>query len=474
MVEIISPPEPSFQRPPLNTSSSSETVVGGGDPESPYQKHDDVFEEHSNRILDDDCATIHEYPEGTLKSYLVVMGSFMGLVPCFGLLNILGVIESYVNEHQLSSVNSSTVGWIFSIFTFVTYTTCIFSGTYFDHSGARAPLITGTMLVVCGLVATASCQTLVQFIMAFSIMTSLGNGILMSPLIAVVPHYFFAKRAFFCSIATLGGSFGGILFPLMFKALFPKIGFAWSMRIFALICAVCLLFSISFARERAQFRARIHEKSTTKEKLQLYLSSFDFKSLKDLKFLFCVFGAVFAEVSAMSSITYFASYSKIRGFTIDDSYILVTMVNVGTLPGRFFTGYLADKLGRFNVFIVTILMTAVVNLVIWMPFGHSHEALYAYSVIYGVFSGSVFSLLPVCCGQVCKTSDFGKRYSTMYFVIAFGVLVGVPIGGAIIGNQSIQRYNYFIIYTAVVAFLSAGCYVTSRYYCIGRKVLIKF
>ncbi len=479
--EPIKPPDPVAQRPNFYAIDSSETIVGTG-PESLYKKDDfEYFQQdpttaYNSENEDDDHNEVAEgFPEGgSLKSYLVVFGSFMGLVPCFGLLNILGVIESYVNEHQLSNVSSSTVGWIFSINTFMTYTTCIFSGTYFDHGGSRAPLITGSALLVPGLVATASCQTLIQFIMAFGIMTALGNGILMSPLIAVISHYFFKKRAFFCSLATLGGSVGGVAFPLMFRELFPKVGFPWSLRIFALISATCLSFSIAFARERKL--ESLSEKVTLsrKEKVKSYFNSFDFKALKDPKYFFCVLGAVFAEISAISSITYFASYSKTRGFSVNDSFILVSLVNAGTLPGRLITGYLADKVGRFNVFIVTIIFTAVVNLTVWMPFGYNSKVLYAYSVFYGVFSGSVFSLLPVCCGQVCKTEDFGKRYSTMYFIIAFGTLFGVPIGGAIIGDKSVERYNYFIIYTAVTAVASASCYVISRYYCIGKKVFARF
>lgn len=486
------------ERPKFVSYDSSETVVSASvafieDLEAQHtkvHKIDDFNEHHDSdaesiitigndathdekkvsMFMDD----VDDFPEGGLKSYLVVLGSFLGLIPCFGLFNILGVIESYVDEHQLSNVNSSTVGWIFSVFSFITYTTCIFSGTYFDRNGSRVPLIAGTTLVCSGLVATASSKTVIHFILSFSLLTAFGNGLLMSPLVSVVSHYFLQKRAFFSSLATLGGSFGGVIFPILLRELFPRLGFEWSMRIFALICGFLLLFSILLARERFN-NSENYANETIKQRTLAYLSAFDFNSLKDLRFVFCAIGALFAEVSTVSLMTYFASYAIQRGFTIDDTYVLVTIVNAGTIPGRFITGYLADKLGRFNVIIVTIMLSGVVGLVLWMPFGYSLKVLYTYAAVYGFFSGSIFSLLPVCCGQICKTEEFGRRYSTMYFIVAFGTLVGVPIGGAIIGDKSITNYNYFIVYTAVAAFLSSTCYFLSRYFALGKiRLTAKF
>ncbi|ODQ61392.1 hypothetical protein WICANDRAFT_29489 [Wickerhamomyces anomalus NRRL Y-366-8] len=450
------------------------------DQRSPVEElnEDEIF------LLDDD---VESFPEGGLSAYLVVFGSFMGLIPVFGLVNSAGAIEAYVSSHQLAQVSTSTVSWIFSINVFIAFSSGIFSGAFFDRNGSRPPMIIGAVFFSAGLFATGNAQSVYQFVLAFGVVNGFGLGMLMSPLVGVVAHYFKKKRATYTSIATTGGSIGGIIMPLLLRSLYPKVGFAWAMRILSFICLFCFACAITFAKERISNKPQAdHEiegedksRLTAKEFIKIYIldsyfNSFDFKALKDPKYFFCVLGAVFAEISAISSITYFASYSKTRGFSVNDSFILVSLVNAGTLPGRLITGYLADKVGRFNVFIVTIILTAVVNLTVWMPFGYNSKVLYAYSVFYGVFSGSVFSLLPVCCGQVCKTEDFGKRYSTMYFIIAFGTLFGVPIGGAIIGDKSVERYNYFIIYTAVTAVASASCYVISRYYCIGKKVFARF
>lgn len=415
-----------------------------------------------------------EYPEGSLRGYLVVFGSFMGLMVVFGLLNILGVLESWVTQHQLRNESSSTVGWIFSIFTFGSYLSCIFSGTYFDRSGARAPLIVGTVLLCGGLVSTASCENVWSFILGFSILTSIGNGCLMSPLVSVIAHYFKKKRAFYSSVATMGGSVGGAFLPIVLRKLFVLIGFTWSIRILALICLICLMFPIVLSRERLN-QSEKYKNASWRETTNAYLTSFDLKSFKDWRFLFCSLGAFFAEISTVSAITFYTSYAMKRGISMADSYLLVTLLNVGGIPGRLVTGYLADRFGRYNVIIITTLLMAIIDLGIWLPFGDDLKVLYAFSVIYGFIQGSIFSLLPVCCGQISKTEEFGKRYSTMYVIVAIGCLTGIPAGGAIIGSKSIKSYNHFIIYGSITSLASSVCYIISRGFAIGKaSVLVKF
>ena len=145
------------------------------------------------------------------------------------------------------------------------------------------------------------------------------------------------------------------------------------------------------------------------------------------------------------------------------------IINVCGIPGRWVPGYLSDKFGRFNVAIATLLTLFIVMFVGWLPFGTNLTNMYVISALYGFCSGNVFSLLPVCCGQISKTEEFGKRYSTMYFVVAFGTLVGIPITGAIISNKTTADYQHYIIFCGLATFVSAVCYIISRAYCVGFK-----
>lgn len=452
----------------------SKLTLKQGDPDQINEStHDDVesqttiigqvvsAEEKKRFVIEEDI----EFPEGGLRAYLVVFGSFMGFIPAFGILNVLGVFESYISKHQLSNYSSSAIGWIFSIYGFVTYTSCIFSGLYFDRNGSRVILCIGTALLFAGLLVTASCTEYYQFLLALGIMTAFGNGLMMSPLISVISHYFNKRRGLFASTATLGGALGGIVLPIMLRSLYVQVGFGWAIRILAFLSLFCLIISVTFVKERF---------TTKNSSAIVYLKVFDFQTLKELPFLFNIIGAIFAEVATFATTTYLSSYAISKGFSANQGILLITLVNIGCIPGKLVAGYLADKFGRFNIMIVAVSLTGVVNMALWLPFGSNLTILYIFSVVYGFASGSIYSMIPVCCGQICKTQDFGKRYSTMYFFIAFGVLGGVPCGGAIIGSGTAVNYDWFIIFTFIIFVLSASFYAIARYCCVGWKLLQKF
>lgn len=66
----------------------------------------------------------------------------------------------------------------------------------------------------------------------FGICSSFG----VQPALAVVGQYFHRRRALAMGIVAGGSSVGGVCFPLMFASLIPRVGFAWSLRVAALIC----------------------------------------------------------------------------------------------------------------------------------------------------------------------------------------------------------------------------------------------
>ncbi|SCU91103.1 LAMI_0E04742g1_1 [Lachancea mirantina] len=410
-----------------------------------------------------------ELPEGGLKAWLVVFGSFMGLIPLFGMINSLGAIQSYISKHQLATVSSSSTSWIFSLYLSITFLSCIFTGGYFDRNGGRRPLIVGTVMYTGGVFATGNCTTLWQFILAFSVLGGLASGILMTPLVSCIATWFIRKRGTATSIATIGGSLGGVIFPVMLRKLYSEVGFQWALRIVALLCLFMLVCSIVFAVERETASAVPFE--SKREGLKFYMTSaFNWSYFSDAKYMFAVMGMALAESSLTASATFFASYAMAQKNSESISYALLAATNAIGVPGRFVSGYVADKwIGRFNTIIITLTITTIFNLVLWLPFGSNINVLWAYTILYGFSTGSILSLSPVCLGQISKTSDFGKRYATGYMIEALVILPMIPIGGAIIGQGSIKSYNNFIIFTSILMIASAGCYVISRFFCVGNS-----
>lgn len=97
----------------------------------------------------------HTYPEGGLRAWLVVLGSFSGMTACFGLMNTSGAFQAYLSTHQLSHLPPSTIGWIFSVYTFVAFFCGVQIGPIFDAKGPRWLVVAGTVCLVGGVFGVA-------------------------------------------------------------------------------------------------------------------------------------------------------------------------------------------------------------------------------------------------------------------------------------------------------------------------------
>ncbi|KAA8571113.1 hypothetical protein EYC84_000462 [Monilinia fructicola] len=159
---------------------------------------DSPSDEASNKEDEND-----DFPEGGLKGWSVVVGSFCGSFSVFGILNSSGILLEYFSTHQLKDYDTSQIGWIFGLSLFLTFFCGAPIGPIFDAYGPRLLIFSGSIFEVT------------------------------PPVIAMT-----------------AGSIGGIIFPLMLQRLFPTIGFAWATRILGFI----LLFLLILANLLVQSR----------------------------------------------------------------------------------------------------------------------------------------------------------------------------------------------------------------------------
>lgn len=425
----------------------------------------------SSALFDDNGLTYPETASFKKKAWLVVFGSFMGLLPSWGVINAGGVIQTHLMENELSNYSMTQVSWLFATYECLSLVSSIFSGSYFDRNGARVPMVVGTIMFCGGFLGMASSTKLWQFILSFSFCCGIGTGILMSPIMGVIAHYFPKKsRATPLACATEGGCFGGFLFPYMLRKSYTTVGYAWSMRIVAIVSFLCLCVSCVLVKERS-FAERKPMSRT--ELVHYYLTdSFDLKALiYDYNYLFNVIGCVFTESSVMTSTTYFTLICTKSGFSEGDSYIFFSIIYAMSIPCRFIAGRLADKkVGSYNMIIISLVLCGVANLVIWAPFQTSRAAMYIYCVVYGIVFAGAMSLIPGCCSQIIKAENFGARYATMYSITGFVMLATLPGGSAIIGpGTDFGRNIAFIAYAAALGFVAAAAYMVTRVRMVGWK-----
>ncbi|RLV95986.1 putative transporter MCH4 [Spathaspora sp. JA1] len=423
-------------------------------------------------------ANPHLFPDGGLEANLVLLGSFIGLIADFGIANSLGAIESYVSYHQLSKISKTDVSWVFSLHLGVMYFGGVFFGELFDRFGAKKPLIAGTLTICLGLFCTAESKTLYQFILSFSVVTAIGTSIAMSPLIGALSHWYLKKRAMACSIATIGGLVGAACFTIMLQRLYEQVGFKWAIRILAFICLACMSVAIVLVRERRE--EVIEEEQETHVKtnllttgLNFFKQALDFSTVKDSKFVLLTFAVALPEIVSMTTLTYLSSYALAYEISDTRAYLLLTIVNVCGIPSRLVSGVLADRYGRFNVMIVTSILTTIIIFGLWYPAKGNVSILYVFGILFGISTSAVISLIPACTGQICSSDKFGKVYGTLYFFLGFLTILGMFFASLVIGKGSVESYRKFVLFEGGLSACSVVFWIFARYSNVGWK-LCKF
>lgn len=109
--------------------------------------------------------------------------------------------------------------------------------------------------------------------------------------------------------------------------------------------------------------------------------------------------------------------------------------------------YIADKLGRFNVTVVMLLLSAIMVLGLWLP-GRGDGAIITFAVLFGFSSGAGIGLAPVLIAGVSPIEELGFRVGTILSLAAIGSLTSPPIAGAIVADDG-GSYRFAAVFGGV-------------------------
>jgi len=107
-----------------------------------------------NSSLDDEK---DDFPEGGLRGWSVVIGSFCGTFSVFGIINSTAILLEYFSTHQLKDYSASQIGWIFGLSLFLTFFCGAPIGPIFDAYGPRTLIFSGSLLLVASMFLLGLC-----------------------------------------------------------------------------------------------------------------------------------------------------------------------------------------------------------------------------------------------------------------------------------------------------------------------------
>lgn len=396
-----------------------------------------------------------DFPDGGLEACLVVLGGWFCLFCSFGWINCIGVFQEYYQLHLLHGLSSSTISWIPSIEVFMMFLGGPISGKIFDNYGPRWLLLAGTILHVFGLMMTSLSTQYYQFILAQGVVSSLGSSAVFYAAMSSVGTWFFKNRATAFGVMASGSSLGGVIFPIMVSKLIPKIGFPWTMRAVAFMILGMLIIANFTVKSRLTPRPKP-------------FNIMDFVlPLKEPAFLLLCIASFFFFFGTFLPFNYVILQALKHGMSTNLSIYLIPILNASSIFGRILPGIVADRIGRFNVMIMTTAFSSIIVLALWLP-SAANAPILIFCVLYGFSSGAFVSIGPSLIAQISPIREIGTRNGTFFIFVAIGGLTGNPIGGALVSSDH-GGFTYLQVFCGLAMTTGTAIYVASRYVQCGFK-----
>ena len=402
--------------------------------------------------------SIHEpAPDGGLRAWLQVVCSFFLFFNSWGIVNSFGVFQTYYTTSLLSNESASSISWIGSIQAFLLLAIGVVTGPLFDAGYFYHLIWGGSALTTLGVMMTSLSTKYWQVMLAQGICLGLGSGALFMPSIAIIPLYFTKRRALAMGIAASGSSLGGIIYPIVFFQLQPRIGFPWATRVLGFIVLATQGIVLALMRTRA--------KPGPMRKL------FDISAFKEPPFAIFTAAMFFAFVGTYIPFFYASDYTlHVKGATPALSFYMLSIMNAGSVFGRIIPNLVADKTGPLNI-VTPCAMLAGVMAFIWIGV-HSVGGMVAFSALYGFFSGCIVSIPPTVIAMLSPRLEIiGTRMGTVFSVASLGLLVGTPVGGAILGDTG--HYVGIQAFGANAVMIASVLYATTRVLARGSKLRVQ-
>ncbi|KAF6806043.1 monocarboxylate permease-like protein [Colletotrichum sojae] len=388
-----------------------------------------------------------DFPDGGRDAWLAVFGGWCALFCTFGLINCVGVFQAYYLDGPLKDYPSSTVSWITSLQVWtMTFMGAIF-GRVYDSYGPRYLLYGGTVVYVFGLMMTSLSTQYYQFILAQSLVSSIGSSAAFNASMASVVSWFFRRRGAALGIMVSGSSVGGVVLPIMMSKMIEQVGFPWAIR------AVAFLFLLLLGVACLTVKSRL----PPRPKPFVFNDYLD--GLRDPAMAITVVALFLFFWGMFLPFNFVILQARAQGMDENLVIYLLPIMNAVSILGRIIPGIVADKLGRYNVMIFITFISAAFCLCLWIP-GKSNAAIIVFLIGFGFSSGGFISLAPALIAQISDIRQIGVRTGTAFAIQSFGALTGSPIAGAIVGSQGgsylgLQLFCGFAMLASVGVFFAA-------------------
>jgi MFS family permease len=325
--------------------------------------------------------------------WIVVAATHAVLVVIFGVAYSFAAFFAALEQEFAAS--RGDVSLVFALCGFLYFMVGAFAGQLADRFGPRRVVLAGIVFLALGLAAASRAGSLVALYVTYSIGIGLGVGCAYVPSVGAVQPWFIAKRGLASGLAVAGIGVGNFVVPLVAAQL--DAAFGWR-RSFELLALGTLAAGVAL-REAMRTRA-----------------------------FWLQWGAILAcGVGLFIPFVHLVPYARDAGHSEATAVLLVSLIGVGSMVGRFALGGLADRVDRGTLHAAVYAGMAVM-LGVWLA-STGAIALGLFAVLFGTFYGAFVALQPPLAMDLFGARSVSGVIGVLYTAAGLGCLLGPWLAG---------------------------------------------
>ncbi|KAM3588910.1 hypothetical protein VKS41_001339 [Umbelopsis sp. WA50703] len=260
------------------------------------------------------------------------------------------------------------------------------------------------------------------------VLFGLGASFIWFPCIGASQQWFSERRGLAIGLAMSGSGIGGLVVANIAQAAISNVGYRWALRIIGIMAFVLLLITTCTVRPLGH----IKQTGGQDQLIAWYL-------FKNPQFVVIFLHGLITTFGYMTPFFLLPAYANSLGLDPWVGTNLSAIMSGINAVARIFTGFIGDKLGRFNSLFLCTMLCGITCLAIWIP-AKDEASVWVFAVLYGFFGGGYVALFPTVQPQVVGLENISPAVGLLYATNFFGYLFGTPIASKILATTSNYAY----------------------------------
>lgn len=269
------------------------------------------------------------------------------------------------------------------------------AGILTDKCGPTIPIAIGAVCELVAVFMVSLCKEYYQFFLAQGVLLGIGMAYITIAVTSTLPRYFVRNRGLAQGVSIAGSSLGGVIWPIVLDELLDTdgISFGWTLRICGfMMLPLMVIVIIGVKRPIVPKKQPVDSEAgltriTTKEQKasDAKARKADLARLRHPSFILLCSGLALFYFGFFSPFFYLTTYAIHIGETQSFAFYLIAILNAASLFGRVIPGYIADRVGPFNIITVSMLGSAIVCFC-WTAVTNT-AGIVVFALAYGFISG---------------------------------------------------------------------------------------